>query len=191
MQLLRPTIYPPYAVLYVDPPWQYVNKKTGGSHKSGAQAKYNTLSLDELCAVPVASLAGPNAVIGMWATVPMGDDAYRLMRAWGFTFKTAFFWVKTGRLGMGHYFRGDVEPLLFGVRGKVQPFRMRSQRNYHMHPALAHSEKPAWFRTLVEDATFNLPGKRLEMFARQRIEGWDATGLEVDGFDIRKLRAAA
>ena len=190
MQLIKPTIYPPYSVLYVDVPWEYTNKKTGGSHRSGAQSKYNTLSFKELSDIPMAALCHPNAVMASWGTVPFGKDPYVLMEAWGFTYKTAFFWIKTGRLGMGHYFRGDVEVLLFGVRGKVKPFRLNTQRNYHLHPALGHSAKPAWFRTLVEDATFELPGKRLEMFARERAPGWDATGLEVDGFDIRKLRVA-
>jgi N6-adenosine-specific RNA methylase IME4 len=136
-------------------------------------------------------LALPNAVLALWATVPLGDEPFILMREWGFTFKTTFFWIKTGRLGMGHYFRGDVEMLLFGTRGKVRPFRMRSQRNYHMHPTLKqHSAKPAWFRTLIEESTFDVSGKRLELFARERAAGWDATGLELDGFDIRKLRVA-
>lgn len=188
MKLLPPSIHPPYSVLYVDSPWQYTNKKTGGSATSGAQAKYATLTLEELRQLPLAELCTPNAVIATWATVPMGEDAYVLLRQWGFLFKTAFFWIKLGRLGMGHYFRGNVEVLLFGIRGKVTPFRLITQRNYKELPTLAHSAKPAWFRNLVDDATFELPGKRLEIFARERVTGWDATGLEVDGFDIRRLK---
>jgi N6-adenosine-specific RNA methylase IME4 len=181
-------IFPPYSVLYVDIPWAYTNVKTGGSHTSGSRAKYRTLSLSELRTLPIPELCRSNAVIAMWATVPFGGDPYDLLKAWGFTFKTAFFWIKTGRLGMGHYFRGQVEPLLFATRGKVAPFRLNTQRNYKELPTIAHSTKPEWFRTLVEDATFDLPGKRLELFARERAPGWDATGLELDGFDIRNLR---
>jgi N6-adenosine-specific RNA methylase IME4 len=187
MKLLEPDIHPPYRVIYLDIPWTYTDKKTGGSHTSGAASKYKTLSLTELQQLPIRDLCYSDAVLAMWATVPFGRDPYDLIKHWGFVYKTAFFWIKTGKLGMGHYFRGQVEPLLFATCGKVSPFRMRSQRNYKELPALAHSAKPAWFRTLVEDATFDLPGKRLEMFARERAAGWDATGLEVDGFDIRNL----
>lgn len=208
MQLILPTIYPPYSVLYVDCPWRYENKNTGGNLKrvaeatargdhrtarrwrtgaSGAENKYRTLSLGEIKKIPIPDLCAPNAVLALWATVPLGDDPYSVIRAWGFTFKTAFFWIKTGKLGMGHYFRGNVEPLLFATRGKVSPFRLNRQRNYKELPPLKHSAKPAWFRELVEDSTFDVSGKRLEIFARERVAGWDATGLEVDGFDIRRL----
>lgn len=186
---MKPNIRPPYSTLYLDIPWKYSNVKTGGSTKSGAAQKYKTLSLSELERLPIPDLCERNAVVAMWATVPMGGDPYALMHWWGFTFKAAFFWIKTGRLGMGHYFRGNVEPLLFGVRGKVTPFRLRTQKNYNELPVLKeHSAKPPWFRTLVEDCTFELQGKRLEMFARVRPAHWDATGLELDGFDIRNLR---
>jgi N6-adenosine-specific RNA methylase IME4 len=187
MIYLPPTIYPPYSVLYVDAPWRYTNVNTGGSFTSGSVNKYKTLSLAEIKELPIADLCTPNAVLAFWATVPLGEEPFQVIRSWGFTFKTTFFWVKTGRLGMGQYFRGNVEPLMFAVRGKVKPFRLTKQRNFIELPPLKHSAKPPWFRTLVEDCTFELPGKRLEMFARDRMPGWDATGLEVDGFDIRKL----
>ena len=188
MNLSFPTIYPPYSVLYVDSPWRYGDKNTGGSYDSGAANKYKTLSLDELKKIPMSDLCTSNAVLACWATVPLGGDPFDVIKTWGFTYKTTFFWVKTGRLGMGRYFRGQVEMLHFAVRGKVPPFNLTTQRNYIELPPLKHSAKPPWFRTLVEDCTFELPGDRLEMFARDRVPGWDATGLEVDGYDIRKLR---
>lgn len=196
-----------YSVLYVDPPWEYENKHTGGNLKrsakarargdddmaekwrsgaSGADQQYPTLSLDDMMALPMSDICHDDAVLAMWACVPHGDDPYRLMRAWGFEFKTSYFWIKTGRMGMGHYFRGDVEILHFATRGDVRPFRMSKERNYKMLPQGEHSQKPHFFRQLVERATHAVaPGPRVEIFARERFEGWLPIGLDIDGTDIR------
>jgi N6-adenosine-specific RNA methylase IME4 len=108
-----------FDVLYIDPPWVYENKKTGGSHTSGAVQQYRGLTVDELCALPVRSIAAKSAVLFLWATTPLGQDPYRVMEAWGFTFKTKMYWHKAGRKGLGYWTRGCVEELLIGTRGPV------------------------------------------------------------------------
>lgn len=72
-----------YDVIYADPAWEYRNKKTGGSSTSGAEAQYPTMSLDDLCDMPVASLASENSVLFLWGTTPLGRDPYDVMDAWG------------------------------------------------------------------------------------------------------------
>lgn len=150
--------------------------------ESGAGQIYTVTPLEELMEYPVPLIAEPDSVMFMWATTPMKEDAMTLLKAWGYKYKTTIYWHKggkdgkPGRLGMGYWFRGEVEELLFGIRGNVKPFRT-SIRNHISHPALAHSEKPECFRHLVEKVTTaaNLL-TRLEMFARKRVDGWDAWG---------------
>ena len=70
-----------FDIIYADPPWAYRNKKTGGSMKSGAETKYPTMAIDELCALPVRQIAAKNSVIFLWSTVPLLQEALQLMGA--------------------------------------------------------------------------------------------------------------
>lgn len=173
-----------YNVLYVDPPWCYNNKRTGGSMKSGASAKYQDITVSALCALPIPDLADQHAVLFLWATVPLLPEALAVMNAWGFRYKTLITWVKTGRLGLGYWFRGQTEHLLLGTRGKVKPFRMQ-HTNIVVLPAERHSKKPDEFRSIIDSATSAMPQPRkLEVFARSTAPGWTAIGNEIDGLDI-------
>ncbi len=164
-----------YDVLYADCAWQYENKKTGGSHKSGASQHYPTMSTDELCALPIPQLAKKDSVLFLWATVPMLEDAQRVMKAWGYKYKTLQVWHKVGRKGLGYWWRGEVELLLFGVRGKVKAFRM-NENNILSLPVGRHSEKPDIFYELIEKYYPTLP--KIELNARRARKGWDNWGLK-------------
>lgn len=176
-----------YGVIYADPPWKYKKRETGGSLQSGAAQKYPVLSLEEICSMPVENcLAADNAVLFLWVTAPIlwewdnGVTASQIFPAWGFEYRTVISWVKLGRLGLGHWFRGNVEFLMFGVRGKVKAFKCE-QKNYFTAPTLKHSQKPGHARRLIEYATRNMPNadKRIELFARDRVPGWSAWGNEL------------
>lgn len=172
-----------YQVIYADPPWQYRNKKTGGSLCSGAAQKYSTLSTEELCSIPVGDIADKNAVLFLWATAPMLPDALKVISAWSFKYKGLIVWQKMS-WGLGFWFRGQIELLLFGVRGKIKAFR--SQRpNFIQAKAGGHSEKPEEFRRLIEEATQGM-GPRLELFATKTVPGWDCWGFSADGRDVRE-----
>ena len=174
---------PPYEVIYADPPWPYRNKKTGGSHTSGASQQYAQMTLPEIQALPVSDLAADRCALFLWATVPLLPDAVETLAAWGFKYKTALVWNKPGRLGMGFWFRGQVEILLLGVRGKVPPFRCQ-ERNLVSAKSLGHSKKPEEIRDLILRAVGStLHGAKLEMFSRGFFDGWDVFGDEV-GSDI-------
>jgi len=178
-----------YGVIYADPPWAYRSRHTGGSMKSGAADKYPVLSPEEIASLPVSQIASPDSVLFLWSTVPLLPDALGVLKAWGFSYKTMITWHKTGRLGLGYWFRGECEHLLVGIRGKVRPFRCQLP-NFVEAPAMKHSEKPPLFRQIVEQSTVNVPGKRLELFGVQLVDGWDAIGLKLDGRDIRDSLAS-
>lgn len=174
-----------FDIIYADPPWAYRNKKTGGSMKSGAETKYPTMAIDELCALPVRQIAAKNSVIFLWATVPLLQEAFQLMGAWGYKYKTMLTWHKTGRLGLGFWFRGQTEHLLFGTRGNVKAFRLQ-QVNVIQAPVLQHSRKPPAFRQMIEQATASMPSRNsLEIFATQEFTGWTAIGNQIDGIGVQ------
>jgi N6-adenosine-specific RNA methylase IME4 len=176
-----------YNVVYCDPPWSYSNKNTGGNHKSGSVNKYPTLSMAELFNLKIHNVADENCVLFLWATTPLLGNAFKLLEAWGFTYKTTVTWEKTGRLGMGFWMRVNTEHLLIAIKGKVAPFRC-SKRNLIQHKPLQHSEKPEVFRTLIENLTDKINDRKMiEIFARKQINGWDSMGYDVGGTDIRIL----
>lgn len=170
-----------YNVLYADPGWKYDNERTGGTLKSGAAQRYTVLPVEDICKLPVLEISERNAVLFLWATVPMLPEALQVMKAWGFRYKTLIAWHKTGRRGLGYWFRGEVEVLLFGVRGKVKAFRCQMP-NFIEAPVLGHSEKPEEFRRLIEAATGLTIAhpRRIELFARKRVDGWDSWGDQVE-----------
>jgi N6-adenosine-specific RNA methylase IME4 len=176
----------PYDIIYADPPWAYRNKKTGGSMISGAESKYLTMSVDEICTMPIKDIASKNSVLFLWATVPLMPEAFQVMQAWGYKYKTMITWRKIMSLGMGYWFRGQCEHLLLGVRGQVKAFRLQ-EPNFIQAKVLNHSQKPDEFRQLIERATAQMPSQnRIELFARNRSDGWDAFGNEVEGsIDLR------
>ena len=176
---------PPYSTIVADPPWRYrVSRMTvrTGDRRNGAEDHYSTMAIDELAGLPVADLASPNAHLYMWVTNPKlyGDRGARrslnpcdVMEAWGFTYITTLTWLKLGALGMGFYFRGETEHVLFGVRGKAPiPVELR-ERNWFQAPKTGHSRKPAVFGDLVESVS---PGPYVELFARAPRLGWDSYG---------------
>ena len=165
-----------YQCIYADPPWRYRNKNTGGSMTSGSCSKYPTMTLEAAKNIPITDIADKNSVCFLWATVPLLPEALEVLRAWGYKYKTALFWRKIMSLGMGFWFRGQVEILLMGVRGNVRAFRVQ-KANFIQTKARKHSQKPGEFRALIEQTNL-VP--RIELFAREKTEGWDVWGDEVE-----------
>ncbi len=167
-----------YQVIVADPPWQYKNKKTGGSMKSGSAAKYPTMAFNEICDLPVPDICEKNSILFLWGTTPLPRHSLEVMDAWGFQFKTKIYWVKP-RLGMGFWFRGGVEECLIGIRGNVKAFRC-SKPNFIQAPVRKHSQKPEEFFELIEPELdrFGLTS-RIELFARNTRPGWMVWGDEV------------
>ena len=156
-----------FRTIVADPPWQYGNKATRGA----AEDHYSTMTLDEICELEVN--AADDAHLYLWTTNGFLNEAFDVVDAWGFAYKTCLTWVKP-QIGLGNYFRGATEHILFGVRGNL-PVEDRNLRNWFEAPRGKHSAKPDLFYDLVEKAS---PEPRLEMFARRRRFGWETWGDE-------------
>jgi N6-adenosine-specific RNA methylase IME4 len=117
-----------FQTIYADPPWSYRNLAS----RAAARLHYSTMSLAEICSLPVSELVSENAHLHLWATTPLLEDALRVIDAWGFKYKSCFVWAKD-KLGMGNYWRVSHELLLLGVRGKLR-FRDRTVRSWCCQP---------------------------------------------------------
>jgi N6-adenosine-specific RNA methylase IME4 len=137
---------------------------------------YDTMTLAEIAALPVASVADKDSVLFLWATNSLMREAFDVLAAWGWKYKTLLTWEKINACGMGYWFRGVTEHLLVGVRGKVPAFRSR-EKNLFRARRRKHSEKPEEAFTLIETVS---PGPRLELFARRVRPGWTCWGNEVE-----------
>jgi len=177
-----------YKIILADPPWSYENENTGGNMCSGSKAKYPTMSLEEIKSVDIASISDKNCVLFLWTTTPLAQEGFEVMKAWGFKYKTTIYWRKIMSLGMGFWFRGQVETLLVGIKGKVKAFR--SQRpNFIQSKAGRHSQKPYEMYGLIEEiAKKHDLYPMIELFARHKREGWSALGNQVPKEEQRLLR---
>lgn len=176
-------------VLLADPPWSFDNRRTGGSLTSGAEAQYQTMTREDLLALPVQSVLAADAAAFLWVPTSLKfSHGGPTLAAWGFRYVGTVYWAKAyggKRMGMGFWFRNQVEELLFGVRGDLKPFRCQLP-NLITSPALEHSAKPAEFHRRIEAATGEpFYSKNLELFGRRKVPGWTVTGLEVTGRDVR------
>ncbi len=161
-----------YRVIYADPPWSYGNKLVDGY--GAAENHYPTMSLEELCNLPVIDMTEENAVLFLWTTSPLLEECFQVIRSWGFKYKTSFVWDKV-KHNMGHYNSVRHELLLVCTKGSCTPdvqklfdsvvVQERSDR---------HSEKPEVFREIID--TLYTHGKKLELFARKTVPGWDVWG---------------
>ena len=170
-----------YQIIYADPPWSY--KAKNPTCKIEKQPKtcsveyyYPTMNLKDIQNLPIQELADKDSVLFLWATTPMLPEALATMKAWGFKYKTMITWEKTNNDCMGYWFRVCTEHLLIGVKGKVSSFRSM-ERTLHREPRKGHSVKPAYFRNLIDSVA---SGNKIELFAREKTEGWDVWGNEVE-----------
>lgn len=171
-----------YKIIYADPPWSYSNNLTGRRDMGGSS--YPRMSLGDIKALPVPQLADKDCSLWLWATWPKMQEAFEVIRAWGFKYISGgFTWVKTNRKnpgiykGLGHWTQGNDEACLFAKKGRPRRV-VRNVSKIVISPVSRHSEKPA----IVRDEIVRLMGDvpRIELFARQRVDGWDAWGNEVE-----------
>ena len=168
-----------YNIIYADPPWRYEQRTVQGA----AENHYPTMSIDELCALPVPELAAKDCVLFLWATFPQLPEALRLIRTWGFRYKTvAFVWLKRNRkspswfYGMGYWTRSNAEICLLATKGKPKR-QSAGVHQFIISPIEQHSKKPDEARNKILALMGDLP--RVELFARQKTPGWDAWGNEI------------
>lgn len=170
-----------YQIIYADPPWSYNDKMSG--HSFSLDHQYKTQSKDWIAKLPVKDIAEKDCVLFMWATSPLIPEALEVIKAWGFKYKTlGFCWVKEHREGglfvknLGRYTMGGVELCLLATKGKPQRI-IKNIKQVLFATRTRHSEKPPQIRKRIIELMGDLP--RIELFARQKTEGWDVWGNEI------------
>ena len=177
-----------YQIIYADPPWPYNDQGCQGTMAN----HYKGMKIDDICKLPVKNISDNNAILFIWATYPMLEEALRVIKSWGFIYKTiAFQWIKlnpkSGTLfyGLGHWTRGNTEPCLLATKGKPKRIS-NSVFQIIESPRGEHSRKPYIVRHKIIALVGNLP--RIELFARppkdllfedESYKGWDLWGDEV------------
>jgi N6-adenosine-specific RNA methylase IME4 len=171
-----------YSVVYADPPYSY---RVWGKKGRGrcAENHYTTMPIEDICALPVADIAARDCALLLWATYPNLERSFEIVKAWGFVYKTvAFTWCKRNRknpnhfMGCGYYTRSNAEICLLATKGS--PRRVsRSVRQIIDTPIERHSKKPDEARDRIVQLFGDIP--RIELFARERADGWDCFGNEV------------
>lgn len=179
-----------YDVILADPPWTFRvwNAAKVSRHTSH---KYDLMSVEEICALPVGDVAGKNAALFLWATWPNLEDAMRVIPAWGFDYRSlAWVWVKAKKngtgfhFGLGYYTRANSEPCLLAIKGRM-PVVAKDVMALIYSQVRQHSRKPDEQYGKIERL---YPGRRyVELFARERRLGWDSVGGAIDGRDIRNV----
>lgn len=172
-----------YNTIYADPPWQFKNRtgKVAPEHKR--LARYETMTIDDIKALPIADIAGEKAHLYLWVPNALLPEGLAVMEAWGFEYKSNIVWEKVrkdgkpdGR-GVGFYFRNVTELLLFGIKKKSAPNRTlspaRSQVNLLRTMKREHSRKPDEMTKIIEACS---QAPRIELFARGVREGWEMWG---------------
>jgi|TARA_R100000315_G_scaffold32508_1_gene13167 N6-adenosine-specific RNA methylase IME4 len=183
-----------YNIIYADPPWSYRTWTAKGGHKS-ASAHYKTMDIEDIKSLPIQDICEKDCVLFIWVTFPNLIEGIDTLSSWGFTYKTCgFVWVKTNKnyninqtsflpqdsfntfYGLGYWTRANSELCLIGTKGKIR----RQSNSVHQiiyDPIREHSRKPDCTRDKIVELMGDIP--RIELFARQKHEGWDCWGNEV------------
>lgn len=170
-----------FKVIYADPPWAFNFQKRSGLSDDAKSKLYPTMKPKDIEDLPIKDIADDDCVLFLWVMNSELPLALRCIEKWGFTYKTvAFTWVKTTKntyhFGGGNWTRSNPELCLLATRGHIKRLSA-SVRNLTVSPLREHSRKPDEIRTAIVELVGDLP--RIELFARQKIEGWDCWGNEV------------
>lgn len=189
-----PTVEGGFRTILADPPWRFTNRTGKVAPEHRRLDRYSTLSLDQICALPVRDVVASAAHLYLWVPNALLPEGLRVMEEWGYRYISNIVWAKRrkdggpdGR-GVGFYFRNVTELILFGVRGSMRTLApARSQVNMVETRKREHSRKPDEQYDLIEACS---PGPYLELFARYPQEGWTAWGDEAlqDGAPRGKAR---
>lgn len=187
-----PLIPMKYGAVLADPPWKYLMRSEKGLGKS-PDAKYSTMTIDEIKALPVGHLAGPGCFLFLWSTWPHLQMAFEVMKAWDFIYVTGGSWTKrmpksAVAFGTGYVQRSATEPYIIGRIARPEQ-KSRSERNLFEADQIPdgieslrreHSRKPPEMRAMIE----RLVPKAycVELFAREPWPGHEVWGNEVEKF---------
>lgn len=166
-----------YNIIYADPAWKYW--ESGNKNQS---LHYKTMTIDEICSLPVKNIADDDCVLFLWVTYPILQQAFDVIKAWGFEYSTAaFVWVKKNRqqdtpfVGCGSWTRANSELCLLATKGNIMRLDASVSQIIEA-PIEEHSKKPDIARDKIVQLVGKLP--RIELFCRNHANGWDVWGNE-------------
>lgn len=177
-----------YKIIYCDVPWSYNNPKDNDPALGGK--KYNTMSNQELAELSINEIADKDCLLFMWVTMPKLSEVFSIIEAWGFKYITcAFNWIKLNPKnkkiysGLGHWVNGNAELCLLAKKGHPKRYE-KNVKQIQMYPRGRHSAKPIEIKNEIVRVAGDLP--RIELFAREKTEGWTSIGYDIDGMDIKE-----
>jgi N6-adenosine-specific RNA methylase IME4 len=169
-----------YRIFYADPPWQY---NAGGQQTGKNKVQmtvndihYPSMTIKELCELPIKEMSEDNAVLFLWVTSPLLAECFEVIKAWGFTYKTSMIWDKV-KHNVGYYVSVRHELLLICTKGSCTPDTKKLVDSVYSEERTAHSKKPEYFRKLIDE--LYTTGKRIELFAREVHDNWDNFGNQI------------
>ena len=171
-----------YRIILVDPPWP-VKKILRKVRPNQVEMDYPTMTLEEIKALPVQAIADDKSMLFLWTINKFLPDAFDVVKEWGFRFQRLLTWDKGNGLCLfGFHLR--TEFCLVGTRGRweIYPSQKAIPTLIVEHTWRQHSKKPEIMYKYLEQ----FGGPRIELFARQKVEGWDSVGYDIDGCDIRE-----
>lgn len=172
-----------FQIIYADPPWSFKTYSLKGKEKKSADAHYTCLLIEDIYNLPVQQISDDNCILFLWVTFPLLKEGLETIQRWGFTYKTcAFNWVKKCKKsdryfwGLGYWTRANSEICLLATKGKIKRV---SKKVFQIIDSkiMEHSKKPDEVRNRIVQLMGDIP--RIELFARQKTEGWDVWGNEV------------
>ena len=178
-----------YQIIYADPPWDYGNTKNhNGQFWGMADKHYSVMKLSEIKSLPITEIADDDCYLFLWVTSPFLEKGFEVIKSWGFKFATVgFVWVKMKndmsefrKDGLGKYTISNAEYCMIARKGKYRRVAKNVQQII-LTPKLGHSRKPKEIRDRIIRLVGDLP--RIELFAREKTEGWDVWGNQTNFFD--------
>ena len=189
-----------YSIIYADPPWHYRRTIGNGVLKRKVQDVYDTMTVDDIkqLGFHIRRISRKNSALLLWATMPNLPQAFEVMKAWGYKYKTCWAtWVKTNAagnkpfFGVGYYTRSNAELCLLGVKGRIASFKKLVENEVRtenpsalssivIEPPRQHSRKPASVRDMIVTFFGDVP--RIELFARESSPGWSTLGNQSNKF---------
>ena len=187
-----------YNIIYADPPWTFKTYSDKGKEKKSAECHYECMNINDIYNLPVHKIADEDCILFLWVTFPLLQEGLETIKKWGFTYKTCGFnWVKRNKKadtyfwGLGYWTRANSELCLIATKGKPK----RVSKSVHQvvetildldnlpteildDRIMQHSKKPDIVRDKIIELVGDLP--RIELFARQKADGWDVFGNEVE-----------
>ena len=182
-----------YNIILADTPWHYRDRRNNHTRFcGGAIGHYPLMKTEEICNLDVGSITAENSALFLWATFPNLEESLKVMKAWGFEYKTlGFSWIKTNKkngkpfFGIGYYTKSNCEVCLLGIKGKLKPISNKVS-SVIISPRKEHSKKPIEVRERIVELFGDLP--RIELFARESAEGWDSWGNEIEGESVKQTK---